>query len=135
MEQRVGQVEAPGPEAPELVVDEVREGLQRAVVAAPNSLRKERVTEDPRDAAPVLDRGVVDHEKTVVPEECVAEGVQVDEHGRRHDRTRSETGWHGSRGRARGRRRHADVSLPRRDAGHNRTFLTSGGSARYRPPA
>src|SRR5438094_4031939 len=70
MEQRVRQVEAPGPEAPELVVDEVREGLQRAVVAAPDSLRKERVTEDPRDAAPVLDRGVVDHEKTVVPEEC-----------------------------------------------------------------
>src|SRR5438093_12773044 len=93
VEQRVRQMEAPRPEAPELIVDEVREGLQGAVVAALDPLREERVGEDPRDVPPVLDRGVVDDEKAVVPEERVAERVQVDEHGRRHDRTRSKPRW------------------------------------------
>src|SRR5206468_2496334 len=49
VEQRVRQMEAPRPKAPELVVDEVREGLQGAVVAAPDPLWEERVGEDPRD--------------------------------------------------------------------------------------
>jgi len=73
-------------------------------------LWEECMGEDRRDVSPVLDRGVVDDQKAVVPEERVAERIYVDEQGRGHDRTRRETGCRGLGGRARGLRLHGRVS-------------------------
>ena len=78
VEQYARQMEAGRREAPQVIVEEVGERLNRPVVRRSRRTRQERSGEERPDACPPLDRRVIDNEVGVVPDEGVREGVQID---------------------------------------------------------